>query len=166
MDSGDGKGIARADGKDTHHISPRRNNSTDNLPDEEETAKHYHGVADDKNKNPLQRIWRDRFTTNGLMERLLRKTVRKNTWMYVSVCLENIGVSHETAHILSRTHDVRSPPSAGLLLTPCRQYVCRNEGDRLLSTFILYRWRIKCVLDQETDRSFTNFSVKSHLLVS
>jgi hypothetical protein len=148
MDSGDGKGIVRANGKETHHIVPKRNNSMDNLPDEEETARHYHGVADDKAKSPLQRIWRDRFTTNGLMERLLRMTVRKNTWMYVSVCLGNIDASHEVANILSRTHGVWLYPSARLLLTPCRQYVCRNEGDWSLSTFILYWWRLKCVLNQ------------------
>ena len=87
MDSGDGNGIIRADGKESRHVGPKRNNSTGDSHGEEETAKHYHGVADDKSKNLLQRIWRDRFTTNGLMERLLRKTVRKNTWMYVSVCL-------------------------------------------------------------------------------
>jgi hypothetical protein len=161
MDSGDGKGIVKADGKDMHHVDPKRNNSTDDLPNEEEAAKHYHGVADDKSKNPFQRIWRDRFTTNGLMERLLRKTVGKNTWMYVSVCLRNIGTSHETANILSRTRGVRLPSPARLLLTPFRQCVCRNEGDWVLSAFILHRWRLKFVLDQSAVRSFTNFLVQS-----
>ncbi|KIM30750.1 hypothetical protein M408DRAFT_34964, partial [Serendipita vermifera MAFF 305830] len=81
IDSGDGRGIVRADRTDEVHI--RKRQSSVGSQSEEQTAKHYQGVSKNPNLNVLQRIWKDRFTTKGLMERMLRKTIRKNTWLYV-----------------------------------------------------------------------------------
>lgn len=50
---------------------------------EEAVATHYAGEP--KGKHSWTRYLRKYLTTPGITERLLRKTVRKNTWMYVSV---------------------------------------------------------------------------------
>ena len=45
---------------------------------------HYVGIRR-QSKNPLKRILLRNFTLRGLLEKLLRKTVKRNTWIYVSV---------------------------------------------------------------------------------
>jgi len=51
--------------------------------DQVEQAVHYYG-ARDLSRNPIKRIlWRS-FTLKGLLDRLLRKTIKRNTWIYVS----------------------------------------------------------------------------------
>ena len=45
---------------------------------------HYVGFKR-KSKNPIKRMLLKNFTLRGLLEKLLRKTVRRNTWIYVSV---------------------------------------------------------------------------------
>ncbi|CAK5280496.1 unnamed protein product [Mycena citricolor] len=45
-------------------------------------ATHYAGPQ--KGKYRITREFRKRFTLRGVVDRLLRKTVRKNTWIYVS----------------------------------------------------------------------------------
>ncbi|KAG8754118.1 hypothetical protein FRC14_005371 [Serendipita sp. 396] len=62
--------------------------------------------------NTLQRIWKDRFTTKGLTQRVLRKTVQKNTWIYVSDKNYNVFVGiKETGYFQ------HSSPTAGGLVT-------------------------------------------------
>jgi len=81
VDAGDGRGIVKADSSDDISIRPRRNDiiAADEAgasESEEQRAKHYQGITRDPNLNAFQKLWKDRFTTKGLMERLLRKTVR------------------------------------------------------------------------------------------
>ena len=45
---------------------------------------HYMGVRS-QSKNPVKRILLRNFTPRGLLERLLRKTIKRDTWIYVSV---------------------------------------------------------------------------------
>ncbi|KAJ7786222.1 hypothetical protein B0H16DRAFT_1401368 [Mycena metata] len=47
-------------------------------------ATHYTG---EQKGNKVAREFRKRFTLHGVVDRLLRKTVRRNTWIYVSVNL-------------------------------------------------------------------------------
>ncbi|PVF94853.1 hypothetical protein CPB86DRAFT_712372, partial [Serendipita vermifera] len=90
-DAGEGKGIVPVDEDEGSITAPpptaTRSDSASSSSSEEEAlaAQHYQGVKKQTNLNFFQRIWKDRFTTKGLMERLLRKTVQKNTWLYVSV---------------------------------------------------------------------------------
>jgi hypothetical protein len=46
-------------------------------------AEHYAGTQ--QGKYWLTREFRKRFTLRGIVDRLLRKTVKRNTWIYVSV---------------------------------------------------------------------------------
>jgi hypothetical protein len=46
-------------------------------------ATHY--ASDSKSGNWLQRAVKRNFTLKGLMNKLLKKTVKRNTWIYVSV---------------------------------------------------------------------------------
>ena len=46
-------------------------------------ATHY--VGPPRGKYTWSRYLRERFTPRGMMQRLLRKTVKRNTWIYVSV---------------------------------------------------------------------------------
>jgi hypothetical protein len=89
-DAGEGKGIVPIDEDNTPLAPPEsgrtRSDSSSSSSSEEEVqaARHYQGISK-QNLNIFQRIWKEKFTSNGLMERLLRKTVQKNTWVYVSV---------------------------------------------------------------------------------
>ncbi|KAH9487026.1 hypothetical protein JR316_0001092 [Psilocybe cubensis] len=51
--------------------------------DQENAATHYAGGI--KGRHWWSRYVRRNFTARGVMERLLRKTVRRNTWIYVSL---------------------------------------------------------------------------------
>lgn len=87
IDAGDGQGIVRSEGEGNEQnkqVDDKNHRGKGHDPKVAETARHYEGVTGDRSLNSFQRMWKDRFTTNGLMERLLRKTVRKNTWLYVS----------------------------------------------------------------------------------
>lgn len=89
VDAGEGKGIFPATGKEPVKRTRTRTNSSSSSSSSSESAEaiteHYVGVEKDPNLNPVQRFFKGTFTTTGLMERLLRKTVAKNTWLYVSV---------------------------------------------------------------------------------
>lgn len=45
-----------------------------------------HYASDTKSGNWLQRAAKRNLTPKGLMDKLLKKTVKRNTWIYVSVC--------------------------------------------------------------------------------
>lgn len=88
-DAGGGQGIVPQEAADEDAPPPR--SSFDSLPvtadqtltnEEKEVAAHYAGQA--KGKNKLTKILKRHFTLNGMMDRLLRMTVKKNTWIYVS----------------------------------------------------------------------------------
>lgn len=89
QDAGEGRGIFKSDGTDLPYIDleqkQNRTNSKVSKHQEKKVARHYHGATNDPNNGFFKRIWKDMFTTTGITERLLRKTIRKNTWMYVSV---------------------------------------------------------------------------------
>ena len=53
-----------------------------------------HYTSDAKSGNWLQRTAKRNLTLKGLMDKLLKKTVKRNTWIYVSVG-EQLTVSFE-----------------------------------------------------------------------
>jgi hypothetical protein len=81
--TGKGKGVAgKAKGK-----GPRRVNTDGSMDSElqKNEATHYSGnELEAKGKHSWTRyLWRH-LTLRGVMEKLLRKTVARNTWMYIS----------------------------------------------------------------------------------
>jgi hypothetical protein len=58
-----------------------RSNSPDSVLNAGE--EHYVETAAKPGDGKLKQEMRSRFTSKGVMERLLRKTVKKNTWIYV-----------------------------------------------------------------------------------
>lgn len=58
-----------------------RSNSSDSLLNPGEA--HYVDTVAKPGDNKFQQTIRSHFTSKGIMERLLRKTVKKNTWIYV-----------------------------------------------------------------------------------
>ena len=96
-DAGNGKGIIPFDEVDPESLasrprhsftapspSPRTSSSASFSGDEVNAMMHYVGIRR-QSKNPLKRILLRNFTLRGLLEKLLRKTVKRNTWIYVSV---------------------------------------------------------------------------------
>lgn len=103
-DAGGGKGIIHADGSEPAKIDPtpkkdeitnedRIHNQRESLQEPESLlssassvssalAQHYNTHS--KNSNVFKRL-KERFSTAGMTDRLLRKTVAKNTWVYVAV---------------------------------------------------------------------------------
>ena len=47
---------------------------------------HYVGLQK-QSRNPVKRVLQKNFTLRGLLDRLLRKTIKRNTWIYVSVSI-------------------------------------------------------------------------------
>lgn len=87
-DAGDGSGIVPHDGLEAED-EPRRRDSFDSVSpqspvtsEQDNAATHYVGGTEGKTR--LARLLRRHFTLHGLLDRLLRKTVRRNTWIYVS----------------------------------------------------------------------------------
>jgi hypothetical protein len=91
-DAGGGQGIVPEEVHEQAEEIPRPRGSFDSVPsvsadsslspDQENAATHY--IGNTKGKTRLIRLIRRHFTTHGMMDRLLRKTVRRNTWIYVS----------------------------------------------------------------------------------
>ena len=96
-DAGEGKGIVPFDEPIARQSLPPRHSFTASPPsspsstsasisgDEVNAMMHYVGIRA-QSKNPVKRILSRNFTLRGLLEKLLRKTVKRNTWIYVSVC--------------------------------------------------------------------------------
>jgi hypothetical protein len=88
-DAGDGSGIVPQDNPEVESENgPPRSGSFDSVSaelsvtsEQENAATHYAGGAEGKTK--LERL-RRHLTLHGLMDRLLRKTVQRNTWIFVS----------------------------------------------------------------------------------
>ncbi|KAL5495294.1 hypothetical protein ACEPAI_757 [Sanghuangporus weigelae] len=93
-DSGDGSGIVPFDNvasdtsvihRTSFEIEPsrsRRSSTVSAGSQDSQNATHY--VETSKKKNPIQRWLRRHLTVKGWTELLLRKTVRRNTWIYVA----------------------------------------------------------------------------------
>lgn len=81
-----GKEIAQAPSKHGRIGSP------ESILDSE--GAHYVDIAAKPGDNKIQRLFRSHFTAKGIMERLLRKTLKKNTWIYVC------GMCRRSAHLL------------------------------------------------------------------
>jgi hypothetical protein len=90
-DAGGGQGIVPEDVPKDKGI-PARRASFDSMPpvtatsslspDQENAAAHYAG--DTKSQSRLARLIKRHLTIRGWVDRLLRKTVQRNTWIYVS----------------------------------------------------------------------------------
>lgn len=91
-DAGGGQGIIPQDVPDRHK-GPARRGSFDSMssgisadsslsPEQENAATHYTGGT--KAKSGLSKLIRKHLTLHGMMDKLLKKTVRRNTWIYVS----------------------------------------------------------------------------------
>ena len=105
-DAGGGKGIVHADGSEPARIDPTPKehevNHEDHIHDRRESlrgsdsllssasgnsrvsALAHHYNTHSENSNVFKKL-KERFTTAGLTDRLLRKTVVKNTWLYTAV---------------------------------------------------------------------------------
>lgn len=105
-DAGGGKGIVPFDdptpGASTtanrHSFTPSSSSSpassTSSLSgDDENAVMHYVGLQK-QSKNPVKRVLQKNFTIRGLLDRLLRKTIKRNTWIYVSVSLVGSSANH------------------------------------------------------------------------
>lgn len=97
-DQGDGKGVVPLEHPEPTALQRRHSfvapsssysasSSSSISGGETEQAMHYY-VGRELSHNPIKRVlWRN-FTLKGLLDRLLRKTVKRNTWIYVSVSVE------------------------------------------------------------------------------
>ncbi|CAE6432773.1 unnamed protein product [Rhizoctonia solani] len=98
-DAGDGRGIIPLTAEEMrgaeiseapakHGRIGFRSNSSDSLLNSGEA--HYVDTVAKPGDNKFQQTIRSHFTSNGIMERLLRKTVKKNTWIYVCDMKRNL----------------------------------------------------------------------------
>ncbi|OCH94775.1 hypothetical protein OBBRIDRAFT_721984, partial [Obba rivulosa] len=107
-DVGGGGGIVAADSKnekpDRTLAAPRQSFSGSSHSDavEEEEAMHY--VVTGEPKNPIKRFLWKHFTLHGILDKLLRKTIRKNTWIYVSDKNFNIFIGLKGMSTWRHTH--------------------------------------------------------------
>ena len=62
---------------------PGSESSSESSSDEEQEDAHHYADTQEKEKGLFGRIF-SKLSVNGLTERMLRKTVRKNTWIYVA----------------------------------------------------------------------------------
>lgn len=84
MDAGDGTGIVPQDLPEDTPKKFRRTTSISSTSSEQaNAATHYAGQT--LGKYRWTRYLRRHITPRGIMQRLLKKTVRRNTWIYVSV---------------------------------------------------------------------------------
>ncbi|KAH9898125.1 hypothetical protein C8Q73DRAFT_744205 [Cubamyces lactineus] len=96
MDAGAGRGIVPYEDTDgdseprdsfsvpdqNSSFSPRSESSFSG--DQEAEMMHYVGLRKQP-RNPVKRVLWKNFTVRGLVDKLLRKTIKRNTWIYVSV---------------------------------------------------------------------------------
>lgn len=81
---GNGQGVIPDDTPETDVTSASSLGSTFSG-EEGQAAQHYIGPA--KGKTKVTRALRKHLTIHGLVDKLMKKTVRRNTWIYVSVSL-------------------------------------------------------------------------------
>lgn len=85
QDSGDGSGVLpfSTETERSHVVHRTSFETTISQGKEVENTTHY--VDASRSKNPVKRAARNYLTTQGWLERLLRRTLRRNTWIYVVV---------------------------------------------------------------------------------
>lgn len=95
-DAGEGKGIVPFDDptpgitavpRHSFAAAPSSSSSSSSSSlsgQEEDAMMHYVGLQK-QSRNPVKRVLQKNFTLRGLLDRLLRKTIKRNTWIYVSV---------------------------------------------------------------------------------
>ncbi|KAI0080309.1 hypothetical protein K474DRAFT_1590167, partial [Panus rudis PR-1116 ss-1] len=93
-DAGGGKGIVPLDHPEpsalqqrTSFASASSSGSSGNhasISEEEADAAIHYYAGKNLSKNPIKRILWKNFTLKGLLDKLLRKTIKRNTWIYVS----------------------------------------------------------------------------------
>ncbi|KAA1468710.1 hypothetical protein DENSPDRAFT_485592 [Dentipellis sp. KUC8613] len=127
-DAGNGEGIVPEDEPDapprpsTNVPSSSTSSRSASSGSLDNAAMHYIGVP--KGRNKLMRAFWRNFTIRGLGEKLLRKTVRRNTWIYVSDKNFNIfvGIKGRLFHLPcfapSLTTAQTLGPSSTLLFLP------------------------------------------------
>lgn len=112
-DAGSGRGIIPQEMPGPDSDAPPRG-SNDSSPsisaasmtaEQENAAMHY--IGEPKGKYRWTRALKRHLTPHGIMERLLRKTVRRNTWIYVSVSRRSAYKSGTVLRLPSRTKIVR-----------------------------------------------------------
>ena len=81
-DSGNGRGIVPIDAP-LPIESSQSLSSEQGTEDPDAAARHYAGGR--KDRNWLVNAFNRAFTPSGMMDRLLRKTISKNTWIYAAV---------------------------------------------------------------------------------
>ncbi|KAK1229667.1 hypothetical protein PQX77_007229 [Marasmius sp. AFHP31] len=87
-DSGDGSGIVPEDSSEQPRTPPEPRGSFESVSSvssssvDSNAAMHY--VDESKGKHAWTRAFRRYFTVRGMLNRLLRKTVRRNTWIWVT----------------------------------------------------------------------------------
>lgn len=82
-DAGDGKGVVPYDSIPEDEQSVARRTSFESDGRKQAVATHY-ASAQQKSSNKFTKTLREHFTAGGINERLLRKTTKKNTWIYVA----------------------------------------------------------------------------------
>lgn len=94
QDSGDGSGIIAYDGvkadlrpsrRTSFELDPNPGRSSGDVAARSEDKDATHYVGADRERNPVKRWYKKHLTTRGWTDTLLRKTVRRNTWIYVAV---------------------------------------------------------------------------------
>ncbi|KAG8954436.1 hypothetical protein FRC04_011763 [Tulasnella sp. 424] len=91
-DAGEGRGIIPTTGEedDRHDPNVRRRNSFDasvssivSASSSSSSRAKHHYSGKDADKSSILQFFQKNFTVKGVMDKMLRKTLRKNTWIYV-----------------------------------------------------------------------------------
>lgn len=84
-DPGDGSGVLPISTDTERKRLAHRTSFETTISQEGEVENPTHYVDASKSKNPMKRATMKYLTTQGWLESLLRKTLRRNTWIYVVV---------------------------------------------------------------------------------
>ena len=117
-DAGEGRGVIPTHGSlnvATEHNSDRRTSfEITSSPSHEpgpDTTLHYYLPRESSPRRKIKRwLWRN-FTPRGLLERLLRATLQKNTWIYVAVSINSLTPSLVVHRDVGQTLYVTAPDS-------------------------------------------------------
>lgn len=143
-DSGNGGGIVPLLGPDHQNLERRTSfaslssvsSANDPAYDEDAAAMHY--ASNSKHKNWFTSTVKRNLTMKGVGERLLRKTVRRNTWIYVAVCYFRSCESYRF-NIFLRTRIVRfSFVWFDTILIDNSQYVYWNKTSESFQASVLH----------------------------
>jgi hypothetical protein len=88
-DAGDGEGVVPYDSSSECSPPIGRRTSFESDGRKHYEAIHYTSVPR-KSSNKITKALREHFTAGGINEKLLRKTTKKNTWIYVAVSFHSM----------------------------------------------------------------------------